>query len=133
MSERLAAWLSVGIFGVVVFVVSAALGFALFYAALASVCAVGVIGGFYLYRTQGQELFESNWSVVVVAIIVLFSFGTDCAIGFVNVPRAPFIDACVSHSGIGFPLTVGLAVILVGALFIAKIHSALLRRFGVGS
>lgn len=126
MNHRYATLIAIGLFSVFVFCGSLIYGLAFFFAVLTTVVSTVMVGGLFLVIQQKLDQLNSIAGIVIftigMVIVSIFFFAGDCLVGYITAPTAPFLEACVKHSGVGFILTAAITILLVGVVIVALIR-----------
>jgi len=92
-----------------------------------------MIGGVFQLLQQEFDLLNSVSGITIFAIGAIFVsilfFAGDCIVGYFSVPTAPFLEACVKHSGMGYVLTAAVTVMFGGVVLIALIRATIVRLY----
>lgn len=106
-----------------------------------SILGAALVGLFYVYLDHNHSevlaLLSSPRSAFMFslsfALLIGLFFAGDCVVGFLSASTGvPLIEACTRHSGIGFPLTVGTAALLLGTLVVTWFRLLILKLLAHG-
>jgi len=133
MNNRYATLIAIGLFAVLVFCGALTYGLVMFFAVLATIVATVVVGGVFLYLQQEIDMLRSMAGIILFTIggtiVSILFFSGDCLVGYFIAPTAPFLEACVKHSGMGFILTAAVTILFGGVVIVALVRATIVSLY----